>query len=321
MTGGACSAPPLSIVIPTRNRPDMLDACLSTVVASLREDDELIVVDSASTLAVVHDVAVTHGARYIRSDIKGASLARNIGWKQSRHDVIAFIDDDVRVSKDWVTSMSRAFAENPEVSFVTGQVLLPKEQQLTLRPVATVDFADARVFRGSERESPGHSANLAVRRFALACTGGFDEQLGAGGPFKAAEDNDLFDRLFAMGFTALYDPQVLAWHDQWRNWRDLIKLDLSYGFGDGARVSKLLRSDRVRGLKRARALFWDWGLADLGRYIGRRVPFLALLAAMRFIGGAIGFIRAIGVPVRDGHFVPRTGGMKTGRGREKPKKT
>jgi glycosyltransferase involved in cell wall biosynthesis len=37
--------PPLSVIVPTRGRPDLLDAALSSLRESLADDDELVVVE------------------------------------------------------------------------------------------------------------------------------------------------------------------------------------------------------------------------------------------------------------------------------------
>src|SRR3954451_19623068 len=89
--------PPISVVVPTRDRPDALARCLEVVSAQLREDDELLVVDSDSTDGETASVASAAGARVVRADRPGSSLARNSGWRSARHDLVAFTDDDVHV--------------------------------------------------------------------------------------------------------------------------------------------------------------------------------------------------------------------------------
>ena len=45
-----------------------------------------------------------------------------------------------------------------------------------------------------------------------------------GTPFRAAEDNDLFDRFFAAGYLGRYEPAGNGWHEQWRTRSQLVKL-------------------------------------------------------------------------------------------------
>ena len=69
-------------------------------------------------------------------------------------------------------------------------------------------------------------------------------------PPRAAigEQPRLFDRCFALGLTGRYEPAAIAVHEQWRGPRRLLLLDARYGFGNGARIAKLLRTDRRRAL-------------------------------------------------------------------------
>jgi hypothetical protein len=152
------------------------------------------------------------------------------------------------------------------------------------------------------KEMFGHSANLAVRRDALAAIGGWDESLGAGGRFRAAPEGDLFDRLLAAGFTGRYEPAARAWHEQWRRIREVVRLDYGYGIGSGARMAKLVRTDRRRLRRVAGEYLWGWGLQPLPGFVLRRDWGRAACTVARFAGYLVGFVRAIRVRVIDGHF-------------------
>ena len=51
------------------------------------------------------------------------SYARNTGIAEARAEIIAFADDDVRVAKDWVAKIKRAFDLHPEIDFLGGKIL------------------------------------------------------------------------------------------------------------------------------------------------------------------------------------------------------
>ena len=72
-------------MVPTRDRPGHLAACLASLRASLDAADELIVVDSASIAPEVAGVAHAHGATVMREALPGASRARNRGWREAHH--------------------------------------------------------------------------------------------------------------------------------------------------------------------------------------------------------------------------------------------
>ena len=249
----------LSVVVPTRDRPEMLAACLGALGASLRAGDELIVVDSASADAgSVAAVVAAHGGRLVRCDEPGASRARNAGIGAAAHGVVAFVDDDVRVAPGWAAGMAAAFATDGVV-FVTGRVDVPPEQADRQRLVALKTEVHPNPIDLETPAPLGASANLGVRRDALVAVGGFDELLGGGARLEAAEDLDLFDRLLAAGFRGRYEPEALAFHEQWRDRWALVRLDWRYGIGAGARLSKLARTDRPAPAPgRARGVLGRW---------------------------------------------------------------
>jgi glycosyltransferase involved in cell wall biosynthesis len=294
---------PISVVVPTRDRPALLDGCLEALRAALRPADEIIIADSMSTDPTVREIASRHGGVYVRCAVPGASHARNRGWNTARHEVVAFIDDDVRVDPGWASALARAF-DDPGVTFVSGRT---GQGEGSLSP-ALAQKTDETAHRldGSTSGVLGHSANLAVRIRALEHIGGFDERLGAGGRFRAAEDLDLFDRLFAAGYVGRYEPTVSAVHLSWRRLRDYVRVQAAYGFGVGARIAKLLRSDRARARRAARSAFIDSGVVALAGAIRHRWRAGIAARVLRLLTTVAGLVAGLVVPVRDGHFGGRT---------------
>lgn len=290
----------ISVVVPTRDRPELLEGCLAALRSSLREGDELIVADSASSDGRVRSVAESAGARVVRCDAPGASVARNAGWHAAAHDVIAFVDDDVRVRTGWADAVAAAF-EDPAVGFITGRIGLP-EGVRPERKVAIRDEPDARWLDGEASEEAGHSANVAVRREALEAIGGFDERLGAGAEFRAAEDLDLFDRLARARYRGRYEPSAAATHEQWRDRRAIFRLEYAYGYGMGARVAKLWRTDRPRARHAADRLLWEGGLKHVARKALARSRLSTARRGLRVLGGVAGLVAAARRPVLDGHL-------------------
>jgi glycosyltransferase involved in cell wall biosynthesis len=299
------TGPALSVVIPTRDRPERLDACLGSIEGALADDDELIVVDSASTSGAVREVAARHRTTYLRCDLPGASRARNAGWLRSSGELIAFVDDDVLVGAGWRDAVVEAFMRHPEVAFVTGPIGAEPSRPQQIGP--TQISSKQGYFDGL-----AHSANLVVRRSALSAICGFDEQLGAGAPFRASEDRDLFDRLQAIVGPGCYEPLATVWHEQWRSKHEFLNLNFAYGYGAGARVAKLFRSQFVTGLRAAKDLFGGWGIGCLVRNLAGRRFYLASVDAIRMVGSLFGLTRGLLTPVKDGHFAPRKDSSATG---------
>jgi GT2 family glycosyltransferase len=79
---------------------------------------------------------------------------------------------------------------------------------------------------------------MAAYRSALATVGAFDERLGPGSRFPAAEDNDLGFRLLEAGFRIIYEPRAIVYHRAWRPRRDYLKVRWLYGRGKGGFYGK-----------------------------------------------------------------------------------
>jgi glycosyltransferase involved in cell wall biosynthesis len=292
---------PISVVVPTRDRPERLRVALGALRASLGEADELIVVDSASAdPTATASIANEFGARLERSERPGASTARNIGWRLSTHTYVGFLDDDVSVDPSWADALSGCLTAYPDAAFVTGRLGIA--EHTGTMTVAVKDDAVAATIGRLDGGVIGHSASLGVRRSVLESVGGFDESLGAGARWRAAEDTDLFDRILAAGMTGRYEPSMQATHEQWRRIREWVVLQHSYGVGSGARLSKLWRLDRGRWRVIARDDLCTWGVAQLPGELARRDWYRAIGTVFRLAGMVRGFLAAAVTQVRNGQF-------------------
>ena len=89
--------PKVSVIIPTRNRSNLLQVAITSVLNQTFQDFEIIVVDDASTDAIAEIVSgfVDDRIRYVRHQIgRGGSAARNTGIRNSNGEYVAFLDDD-----------------------------------------------------------------------------------------------------------------------------------------------------------------------------------------------------------------------------------
>lgn len=298
------SAGSVTVVVPTRDRPTQLAACLESVRASLHDGDELVVVDSASRDAkAVATVARSAEAKLVRCELPGVNRARNAGWRAGSHPVVLFTDDDVVVDRGWRDALAATLTSDSSLGFVSGRIL-PPEGETPSRDIAIKrDDTPAR-YDVTSVGNLGHGASLAVPRAVLEQVDGWDDSLGVGGRFGSSPEHDLFDRCFAVGLAGCFEPRALAYHAQWRGPRRLLLLDLRYGYGTGARLAKLLRLDR----RRARIVTVDYlkgGMSELRRELGARHGYPALGTVLRLLAIPLGLLRAIVVPLRNGHYRTR----------------
>jgi GT2 family glycosyltransferase len=298
----------VAVVLASRDRPEMVDRCLASVRAAIGAHDELVLVDSASQQqhrAAYVAAAERHGATLVRLELPGVNRARNAGWTATTAPLVLFTDDDVEVEPTWAEAYQTCFREHPEAAFLTGWLAAPEEAGQS-NDVAVLADEEPRVLDHDARGVLGHGASMAVRRSALEAVHGWDEALGAGARFRAAPEVDLFDRLLHAGLPGRFEPAARARHHQWRSVGQLAKLHFRYGMGTGARMSKLARYDRRRLRHAAREAWWAWGLKELVEHVRTRNERRAAIDLLRMTGYVLGFLEALGTPVRDGLFAPRS---------------
>jgi glycosyltransferase involved in cell wall biosynthesis len=279
--------PSVTVVVSSRDRPDQLAGALPAVVRALHEQDDLIVVDSASSSDETVEVARAAGARCVRLDKAGLSRARNAGVRAASGDIVAFTDDDCSPAEDWIERL-RAHFTDPTVAFVTGRVEALGESEQT---ASVLERDDLMRYSGvHEPYGIGHGANMAYRRATLIELGLFDEELGSGAPLRSGEDADMLLRSLAGGWDGIYDPAVLVSHDQWRDPSELVRLRYGYGLGNGAYRIKALRLRQASPALVLRS-FWNQGLRPIA-WAARRRNRADVLATLSWTRGMlVGLVR------------------------------
>lgn len=208
--------PSFAVVIPTRERD------VDHLVSAFDDAKQVIVVDDGSRVPVVAD-----GATVLRSAVsRGASAARNGGWRASDADVVVFIDSDCTPTAGWHHSALAHFAD-PEVVAVAPRIMSPPRRDPigryeTFRSPLDLGPDAAPVVPGS-RVSYVPSAAFAVRRSALEEVGGFDERLTFG------EDVDLVWRLHERGWLVRYAPEAVVEHPARSTFGGWVRQRFDYG--------------------------------------------------------------------------------------------
>lgn len=242
----------VSLIICTRDRPQQLHRCLSSVSRLSGRLHELIVVDNGRTAPVDDCLIARLGGRLLCESLPGLCRARNRGLSVASGDIVAFIDDDVILDEQWLTALTAPYAETA-VQAVTGLVL-PLLQETEAQRIFEQNMGglgrgrERKRFRG-QRDKPlapkaGVGANMSFRRQALLALGGFNEALDPGSPAQAGGDIDVFYRLLGAGGTIVYEPAVVVWHEHRRQMEQLKAMARAYGTGTAAAyTSWCLRGD------------------------------------------------------------------------------
>jgi len=284
-----------TVLVCTRDRPQMLERLLTSMDA-LRGRVDVLVVDSASTTARTREVVEAHGFGYLRLERPGLSVARNAGVRAATTELVAFTDDDCIVDAGWLGPLLAPFAD-PRVGVVTGAMVDEPRPPLTGPPV--VQRRARRTVQGLDL---GSGANMAFRRAAVLEVGGFDERLGAGTPLAGAEDLDMFCRLLHAGWSGVREPASAVVHAHVRLGRDHVDLIGGYARGSGAQLAKALRVAPAVGAPMALVTARRLALRLVRLPRLSRAERAAALAHAR--GLVVGLLRGLALPLDGGVFQP-----------------
>lgn len=261
--------PPLvSVIIPTRDRLDLLRVCLESLqrCAVGGPPCEWLVIDNGScepaTLAYLASLEQRPGVRLLRRPGPFNYAALNNGAAGLAHgELLAFLNNDVEaLAPGWLAEMA-AQALRPGVGAVGARLLYPDGSVQHAGVVLGIGGVAGHAHKYSPADAAGYEhrlrlahnvsavtgAALVIRRDRFAAVDGFDAALFA----VNYNDVDLCLRLMRAGYRNLYCPDAVLIHhesrsrgvpthgpahDQWqrerramlRRWGDLLQADPHY---------------------------------------------------------------------------------------------
>lgn len=252
----------LAIVIPTIGRPSLAALLDSLGAATGPLPDRIVLVDDRRIPSAPLDVAIPQRLMSLvkirTSGGRGPAAARNAGWRAVDAEWIAFLDDDVRVSSDWLQRLADDLASlDAEVAASSGriEVPLPPDRRPTDWERTTAGLATAQWI----------TADIACRRHVLDELRGFDER------FRRAfrEDADLALRVQNRGWRLTRGQRVTVHPVRPARWD--VSVRAQRGNADDALMTAL------HGRK--------W-YERAGAPVGRRPWHIATTAAL--VGGVVG---------------------------------
>ena len=199
--------PIVSVVIPTRGRPELLRETLATVVAQDYPGEmEIVVVhdreDADATLEALG--APTRRIRAVTNDgTPGLAGARNHGLRQTSGEVVASCDDDDLWHPAKIRRQVERLTSDPQLLAVGSGIRLLMGDRDVDWPGQSELVSHERLLRNRVKEL--HSSTLAIRRTAFAKAGEYDERL----PHGYGEDYDWLLRASRVGKVGVV-TEVLA---------------------------------------------------------------------------------------------------------------
>lgn len=184
-------------MIPARNRPQQLEACLAGLAQQTLDTGrfEVVVVDDGSAVPLAPSAPPALEVIVVRQPHAGVAAARNAGVAHARGPVLAFTDDDCVPGARWLETLLTSVAADPgslhagRVESAPGVGLLAQASQelITFLVEHDNDATDTCFLTGN---------NLAVTRAVFETLGGFDARRM---PLAAGEERELAERALRQG--------------------------------------------------------------------------------------------------------------------------
>jgi GT2 family glycosyltransferase len=217
--------PPVSIIIPTKDAPEMLGRCLASISEKTSYPEfEVILLDNDTSDERALQLMEQYSVKRIPfPDPFNFSRANNQGAVAARGDFLVFLNNDTEiVAEDWLQHLIY-YAEQPDVG-AAGALLIYEDRTVQHAGVALGMRGTAdHTMRGFPIGVDGYAGSLACAREVSAVTGacmmirkslfheigGFNEHF-----FTAYQDVDLCLRLRERGLRLICTPQALVVHHE-----------------------------------------------------------------------------------------------------------
>jgi GT2 family glycosyltransferase len=264
--------PQLSVVVPTRDRPARLAACLAALECQTAPQLEIVVVDDASrdARAVAAAVAAAPRARLVRGTGGGPAAARNAGVRAAQAPIVCFTDDDCEPVPGWAQALGRRItAGSPDAAAAAGPTRNGRPDSVLTRAAQAIatHLAEATMDPATGRMRFAPTSNLACRTEVCRSLP-FDERY----PLAAGEDRDWCARLTDAGYALVFERSALVNHHQELSPAGFWRQQLRYGRG-----AYRFRSDRGTLLRLEAPRFYA-GLLRRGFAHGPRTGALICMA-------------------------------------------
>jgi GT2 family glycosyltransferase len=213
----------IAVIIPSRGR----DACLKQTLRDLSlqssKEFEVWLVDQNDTpLQGMSECVGTVPFHHETMPPRGSHAGRNHAIFRTKAAICLFVDDDVRLEKDFVENHAQAHrAMQPPVVCVVGRVVQPKDNLTELQmkqqgKLASYSAWTGRISGNFIGETEGlidhiHECNFSVKTDILKKIGGFNEEFRGNAYFEGA---DLALRIKQTGARINYQPSLSLIHLQ-----------------------------------------------------------------------------------------------------------
>lgn len=223
---------------------DVIEAIHSVNNQNYQGHEIIVVIDKNETLyRKLHNTLHTN-VRIVVSPVKGLSNARNIGIKNSKNEIIAFLDDDAIADSKWLTTIVKDFDDSNVVA-VGGKI---EPLWINGRPKwfpEELDWIVGCTYKGHPEERclvrNVIGCNMAFRKDVFQKVGYFSNYIGRyGTKLLACEEMELCVRVSRTLPNAkiLYDPKAKVFHKV-HSYRQTYNYLITRAYNEGLSKAKI----------------------------------------------------------------------------------
>ena len=221
--------PLVSIIIPSKNKANILNACIQSIVEkSTYRNFEIIIIDNGSTEKSFHTTVADwefqfpNQIRCFRLDIPfNYSIINNKAVEHSNGDFLLFLNNDTELISENLIEELVKIAQLDNVGAVGPKLLYPNNTIQHAGIVLSLDDTGAHIYSGAHKDTSGYFNNtncltnysavtgacMMIQRDKFNEVGGFDENLAID-----CNDVELCCKLYNKGMFNVYVPWVKMYH-------------------------------------------------------------------------------------------------------------
>ena len=217
----------ISVIICTYNREKYIYNVLKSVADNDYPHDqyEIVLVNNNSTDHTEQECQRFQADypdirfRYCVETNQGLSHARNRGIRESQGDLLAYVDDDATVNREYLRTYADFFAATPDAVAAGGPILPRYEtEEPSWMSHYTRQLITGKLYLGDKPRPFARGAypgggNSCYRKSVFDTIGLFNVELGRkGNSLIGAEEKDLYDKMTTRGMRFYYLPTAILYH-------------------------------------------------------------------------------------------------------------
>lgn len=225
------NAPLVSIIIPSKNKSDILDACIRSITSySTYNNFEIIIIDNGSTEKSFFSSVAQWEYNYpgviksYRMDIPfNYSVLNNNAVQYAKGEYLLFLNNDTQLISENLIEELIKIAQLDNVGAVGPKLLYPNNTIQHAGIVLSLDETGSHIYSGAHKDTAGYFNNvncltnysaitgacMMIKKDRFIQVGGFDEHLAVD-----CNDLELCCKLLSKGFNNVYLPWVKMYHHE-----------------------------------------------------------------------------------------------------------